>query len=120
MKYNLQEQIERINNIDKNEKSIILIKAMDSILSIDHVVDIVITKYKNEVFGKQIKNIGLGIIDEFRKCNNYIFFEKEFKKICGFHEDDKVSGEIIFKNFSENKDIENLKKELIDLAKSLD
>lgn len=119
MMYNLEKQIECIKNIDTQEKPIMLIKAMESILSIDDVVERVFEKHKNFVFENKFRNIGLEIIDEFRISNNLSYFEREFKKYCGFHDDETISSDILFKYFTQKKDIENLKSELIKLAISL-
>ncbi|MFE4525177.1 hypothetical protein ACFRCQ_24220 [Cytobacillus firmus] len=122
MEFTLKEQIRRINEIDKNEKTIILIKAIESFLNISLVVKIVINKYttQREDINNFLRSIGLEIIDEFRNQDNYIFFEKNLKKYCGFQEDDVVSSNIIFECCSEEKvDILKLKKELIDAANSL-
>ena len=119
MELTLKEQIERINALDKSEKALILIKAIESFLNISTAVNIVLNKYtsKNKDNHHYIKSIGLDIVDEFRNHDNYIFFEKELKKFCGFHEEDEVSSNTIFECCSEGKvDILNLKKRLIDAA----
>lgn len=119
MKLSLQEQVIRINNIDKNDKTFILIKAIESLLNINKVVNVVLNKYttQNKVINNYIKTIGLEIIDEFRNYDNYVFFEKELKKYCGFLEEDEVSSDIIFQCSIDGKvDIVKLKKELIGAA----
>lgn len=122
MTLTLQEQIRRINEIDKSEKALILIKAIESFLNISTVVNIVLNKYTSQSKDNThyIKSIGLDIIDEFRNHDNYIFFEKELKRFCGFHEEDEVSSNTIFECCSEGEvDILKLKKELMDAANFL-
>lgn len=113
MEFTLKEQIRCINEIDKNEKTIFLIKAIESFLNISLVVEKVINKYttQREDINNYLRSIGLEIIDEFRNHDNYIFFEKNLKKYCGFQEDDEASSDIIFECCSdETVDILKLKK----------
>ena len=86
MTLTLQEQISRINEIDKSERALILIKAIESFLNINKVVNTVINKHmtQRKDINLHIKSIGLDIIDEFRNHDNYIFFEKELKKVLWF------------------------------------
>ena len=116
MTYNLEKQIECINNIDKHEKPIMLIKAMESMLSIDDVVERVFQKCKNVTLEKELKDLKLEIIDEFRMSRNFKYFEKEFNKYCGFYDDETISLDILFEYLTQNKDIEILKSKLIKLT----
>ena len=74
----LQEQIRRINEIDKSEKALILVKAIECFLNISKVVNTVLNKHttQRKDINHYIKGIGLDIIDEFRNHDNYIFFKK--------------------------------------------
>ncbi|MGP1907993.1 hypothetical protein ACTSEZ_07455 [Metabacillus sp. JX24] len=119
MSLTTMEQISRINTIETSKKALILIKAIESLLNVEKIVTTVLNRNTSEdknVNGL-LKNIGLEIVDEFRNHYNYIFFEEELKKFCGFPLDDEASSNAIFDCCSEGEvDIGKLKKELIGVA----
>lgn len=111
----LKHQIEQIKMIHSHK---ILLKSISNIFQIEGIVDKVIKKYAQHDSKKLFRDLGNEIIDEIRSNSDYAFFERELKRICGFNEDDLIAGDIIFNFFSSKSDIEDLIKDLIDLAYS--
>jgi hypothetical protein len=110
-----EEQVRRINQIDQNEKGLLLIKAIEDSFMIEKIVNQILNKpvYKKQSIANKV---GQDIIDEFRMQNHYTYFEKELKLLCGFNTDDNLSGDIIFQCFTKDTlDLQKLKDELIEL-----
>jgi len=120
MKLTYQEQLEIIKKIDTDEKGLILIKAIENIFKVEKIVERIAEKSDNNSTINNDKIVSYAIIDEFRTQNNYTFFERELKKICGFDEEHDISGDIIFQSTNEKGeiDISKLKEDLIHVVES--
>jgi len=99
------ELIRRVDKLDEDNYSLTLLRAMESILSVDFVVESLRNDYRNDYHK---------VTDAFREhnLNNYTFFEDSFKKYYSFKEDDTRIDDILINYFIEKKNIEYLKKEL--------
>lgn len=100
-----EELIVKISSIEKDDESMILLKALESILSIDKVVESLKMERSNNYDE---------IIDAFREhnLNNYLFFITKFKDYYSFEQTDNRVDEVLFDFFIEEKPIDYLKEQL--------
>lgn len=105
-----EELIVRILSLEKDDDSMILLKALESILSIDKVVESLKIERTNNYDE---------IIDAFREhnLNNYLFFIAKFKDYYAFEQEDNRVDEVLFNFFIEEKSMDYLKEQLKNLYK---
>lgn len=105
-----EELIVRILSIEKDDASMVLLKALESILSIDKVVESLKIEKPNNYDE---------IIDAFREhnLNNYLFFIAKFKDYYSLEQEDNRVDEVLFNFFIEEKPMDYLKEQLKNLYK---
>jgi hypothetical protein len=94
--------IRMVETLEKDDYSVILLRALESVLSI-------------ETIEKNLKSDSCGeFIDTFREHNlsNYLFFLGKFKEHYSFKKDDLRIDEVLFNFFVEEKSMEYLKRKL--------
>ncbi|MGP4071309.1 hypothetical protein ACTWQB_01995 [Piscibacillus sp. B03] len=123
-------RIKKINKLDVDNIPITLLKALEYFWFVDKLIDNEIKKYEgigdeklDEILNEEIIDFGEMISLTHINSKYGGFFRKELLRYIGFDENDEVAYDIISDycyDSVENKDINQLKQELIDWAIDLE
>jgi hypothetical protein len=129
------EKIKRINKIDTEKLPIVLLSALDLFWSLDRIIDENVDFCKNkvpeysddnryiQVVRDWLTELGDSISTDYLNQGLGTFFLKELLDYLGFNKDDEIAGDIIDEycmSPDKNKDINILKKQLIEWAIELE
>ncbi|WP_226619770.1 hypothetical protein [Cytobacillus firmus] len=128
-------RIKKINTIDSEILPITLLKSLELFWSLDRIIDdnvcftsdtvddYVTCKRRSEEIKKWICSVGERISTDYLCKGNGTYFSAQLKDYLGFDKDDEVAESIIDEyvmSEEQNKDINELKRELIEQAMILD